>query len=520
VTGSLKRMAIILAGCVFMAPPGGPATAGTARSILAGDAFAPARAAIAKILKETAASGVAVAVAKDGKIVWQEGFGYIAHGTKSPATPDTMFPLASITKALTATGLQVLAERGLIDLDKPANAYLEPSKIRSCAGGSAAATIKNLVYHTSGLPMHYHFFYADKPLRPPGMDESIRRYGILTNPPGEAYCYSNFGYGILGDILARVSGESYAEFMREEVFETLGMMRTAIVTEPGGFENVAAKYGGGKRRLPVCDFDHEGASAAYASVHDLVRFGMFHLGDRVPGQKQILKPATLAAMHRESDSEFLDSGLRVAYLLGSFGRLEHLGTTFLVATGSMPGAVARLDMVPSENLVSAVLANASDVDLWALQHEIFAAFLPAFRDTPYQAPRAAEEAGSFSPPDSLLGRWSGTIRTFQKTIPAALTFMRGGPVVLEIDGIRASPLSVKTELGEMSYEDGVFSGLFWGRIDTPDTSGRPHAVYIKVKMRENKLVGSASAVSIDARRTFFLPHCLELARPAGDAKGR
>jgi hypothetical protein len=298
------------------------------------------------------------------------------------------------------------------------------------------------------------------------------------------------------------------------------MMRTAIVTEPGGFENVAAKYDGEKRRLPVCDFDHRGASAAYASVHDLAGFGMFQLGDRVPGQKQIVKATTLAAMHRESGSEFLDSGIRVAYLLGSFGRLERLGATFLVATGSMPGAVARLDMVPSENLVSAVVANASGVDLWALQHDVFAAFLPAFRATPYQAPHAAEGGGGFSAPDSLLGRWSGTIRTFQKTIPAALTFMRGGPVVLEIDGIRASPLSVKTELGEMSYKDGVFTGLFWGRIDTPDTAGQPHAVYVKVMMRENTLSGSASAVSTDPRRTFFLPCCLELARPAGDAGGR
>ena len=511
---TIVRWAFVLAGCLRLAGTGGAGTGRPVRSVAQEDGFGPARRKIARILDETAASGVAVAVAKDGKIVWEQSFGFTAHGSKTPVTRDTMFSLASITKALTATGLMILSDRGLIDIDKPANDYLGPARLTACAGGSAAATVKNLIYHTSGLPMHYHLFYADQRRRPPDMDESIRRYGILTSPPGEAYVYSNFGYGILGDLLARLSGKPYAVLMKEEVFEPLGMTRTAIVTEPGGFENVAAKYGAGKRELPICDFDHRGASAAYASVHDLVRFGMFHLGESVPGQKRILKAGTLAAMHRESGAEFLDSGLKVEYLLGSLGRLEYLGTTMLVATGGMPGAVSRLDIVPSMNLVSAVLANADGVDLWGLQHEIFGAFLPAFRDTPYEAP-GAEEAGarkSFVPPDALLGRWSGTIRTFRKPLPAALIFPKGGPVALEIDGIRSSPLSVRTELGDMAWKDGVFSGLFWGRIETPDTAGQRHAVYIKVKMRGNKLIGSASAVSIDARRTFFLPYCLELAR--------
>jgi len=510
-----SRFAIAFVACLWTAASGGPKIVRVVPSNAPDDMFGAARRKIAWILKETAASGVAVAVAKDGKIVWLEGFGFTARGAKTPVTPDTMFSLASITKALTATGLMVVADRGLIDLDKPANTYLGLAKLTACAGGSPAATIRNLIYHTSGLPMHYHLFYADKPRHVPGTDESIQRYGILTNPPGKSYCYSNFGYGVLGDILARASGKSYAAFMKQEVFEPLGMTRTVILTEPGGYDNLAEKYDSGKRHLPVCDFDHRGASAAYASVHDLVRFGMFHLGDSVPGQKRILKAETLASMHRESGSEFLDGDTPVQYLLGSFGRLEHLGTTFHVATGGMPGAVSRLDLVPSENVVSAVLANSDGVDLWALQHEIFAAFLPAFRDTPYTPPRTAAAGArkTFSPPDPLLGRWNGAIRTFQKELPAALVFMKGGPPTLEIDGIRYSPLSFKTELGDTTYTDGIFSGLFWGRIDTPDTAGQPHAVYIKVTLRGSTLAGSASAVSIDSRRTFFLPFCLELARP-------
>ena len=67
-----------------------------------------------------------------------------------------------------------------------------------------------------------------------------------------------------------------------------------------------------------------------------------------------------------------------------------------------------------------------------------------------------------------------------------------------------------SELEDMNFKDGVLNGLFWGRIDTPDTAGMSPVVYIIVKLRENTLTGSASAVSADGRRTFCLPHWIEL----------
>jgi CubicO group peptidase (beta-lactamase class C family) len=509
------RSLFLFMTCLWAVASGGVEIGGAVSQAAAADPFDAARLKIAKILKETSASGISVAVAKDGKIVWEQGFGFTAHDGKTPVTPDTMFSLASITKALTATGLMTLVEKGLLDLDKPANGYLREGKITACVEGSSAATIRNLVYHTAGLPMHYHLFYTDKQQRTPAMDESIGRYGILTSPPGESYNYSNFGYGILGHIIARTSGMTYAAFMKENVFGPLGMIRTAILTEPpGNLENVAAKYDAGKRELPFCDFDHQGASAAYASVRDLVRFGMFHSGARLQDQKPILKSETLAAMHRESGSEFLDGGRPVKYLLASFAQADYLGYSFQMVTGGMPGAVSRLDVIPSENIVSAVLANSDSVDLWTLQHEIFSAFLPHFRNAPVAVAQAADAGAGqkFDPPDALLGRWEGTIRTPQKNLPAALTFAKGDLTRLEINGNKTSPLSVKTDLGDMAFKDGVFSGLFWGRIDTPDTAGQSHVVFINVKLRRNRLTGSAAAVSIDARRSFLLPHWIELTK--------
>jgi CubicO group peptidase (beta-lactamase class C family) len=179
------------------------------------DPFAAARRRIALILKETAASGVAVAVAKDGKIVWEEGFGTTSRGGGTPVTPDTMFSLASLTKPLTAAALMVLVERGLLDLDQPVNSYLGAGKLTSRVAGAREATLRDLIYHVSGLPMHWNLFYADKPRRAPLMEDSIRSYGILVGVPGESYVYSNFGYGILGHIAARAARRPYVGFMKE-----------------------------------------------------------------------------------------------------------------------------------------------------------------------------------------------------------------------------------------------------------------------------------------------------------------
>ena len=455
-----------------------------------------------------------MAVAKGGKTVWEEGFGLTSFKSGAPVTPDTMFPAASITKGLTATGLMILVERGKVDPDRPANDYLGPAGLRSVVEGSPAPTIRNLIFMTAGLPMHWHMYYTDRPERAPDMDESIRRYGLLAMVPGEEYQYSNFGYGILGHVIARVSGQSYPDFMAQEVFAPLGMTRTAILGDPPALRDVAAKFDEGRRELPFCGFDHPGASAAYVSARDLLRFGLFHLGSGWPGAKPPLSKATLSAMHTRSESSTLDSGLPVKMLLGCFAQIDYQGVRFMSVTGGMPGAVSRLDLIPAEGLASVILANAGNADLWTLQQAIFGAFVPALRDAP-PLPDAGKEAGTAAPfvvPEDLIGRWSGKVRVEDKNLAAALSFRKGSDPQLEIDGKTTSPLSVRTELGPMTCKDGIFSGLFWGTIKTPDTTGRAHVVFVRVKLRGNKLTGTLSAVSTDARRNFCLPHAVVLVR--------
>src|SRR5258708_10714090 len=127
----------------------------------------------ARLVEQTLPS-LAVAVARNGTILWEEGFGWADRENRVPATEHTMYSLASISKPITATGVMVLKEQGKLDLDRPINEYLGEAKLRAWIGDAADATVRRVANHTSGLPLHWHFFYEAETDGRPAMDEPIR----------------------------------------------------------------------------------------------------------------------------------------------------------------------------------------------------------------------------------------------------------------------------------------------------------------------------------------------------------
>jgi len=162
------------------------------------DEFDGVRALIRAQMAEQHVLGMSVAVARDGKIVWEEGFGLSDVEHRVSANANTVYSVASVTKPIVATALMIASERRKIDLDRPVNAYLGSAKLTAWVGNAADATVRRVASQTAGLPEHYHFFYTDEPGHVPSMDETIRRYGNITTPPGERFQYSNLGYGVLG----------------------------------------------------------------------------------------------------------------------------------------------------------------------------------------------------------------------------------------------------------------------------------------------------------------------------------
>jgi CubicO group peptidase (beta-lactamase class C family) len=480
----------------------------TDRAALA-DEFDPVRQRIIPALRGTNLPSIAVAVARDGKIVWEQGFGWADRENRVAASEHTLYSVASVSKPLTATGLMVLVERGLVDLDKPVNEYLGEAKLRARVGNADDATVRRVANHTSGLPLHYQFFYADEAYRPPTREETIRRYGNLVTAPGERYQYSNLGYGILDYVIERASGKNYADFMREEVFLPLGMTHTSIDVAPGLEPHQAIRYTPGGKRIPFYEFDHPGASAAYASAHDLARFAMFHLKEHVAEQRPILRDASIDAMHAATATTDRNTG----YGVGWATQANRRGYQCVQHTGSMPGVSTICRFVPSQRLAVVVLSNSRSGLPSRLAEMITNLLLPGegTDEAPSGGDPDASAGGPFVPSAELAGTWKGRLVTHQSETPLTLAIKESGDIHVRLG---SQPWTLLNDAG---FEDGFLRGVFGGDVDYDDHRGRKYQLHLELKLRDGVLNGPVMAITLpDQWGSSAVAHWVELKRPAGE----
>lgn len=477
-----------------------------ADSVKADGRFQVVREEIQKQLVERQVASLAVAVAKEGKILWEEGFGWADRERRVPATEHTPYSLASISKPITATALMVLVERGKVDLDQPANVYLGDAKLRSYVWDASGATVRRLSNHTAGLPLHYQFFYEDEGREPPSRDESIRRYGVLTAPPGERYQYANFGYGVLDYIIERTAGKSYEQFLREEVFLPLGMTRTSVGVLPELATETAMRYGPHQNRLPFYDFDHPGASAVFSSAHDLVRFGMFHLKQGLPDQKAILSDESLDAMTRDP----VDTGTGARYGIGWAIQEDAYGYRTYGHTGGMGGVRTVLTLVPSEKLVVVVLTNGENDLHRVIERRILEEMLEGYGDSSRRSNNGNEGGsaaqssahGSNSPSDldssnetPIDGVWRGVVKTWAGDRALELKVQPSGDIHVRLAD------QLWTLLNEPQRTATSLAGVFAGDIRTDDANHRPYHLHLNLVRRGEVMNGSLTAKSLPNSRT-------------------
>ena len=193
---------------------------------------------------------LSVAAAVDGELGFAAAVGSADLERGRPATTETAYLLASITKPITATAVCRLADTGRLHLDDAVEPLLG-GPVFTRHRGEEAPTIRHVLQHASGLGTHFEFFYADTdgPRRP--FEETIERYGVLYSQPGTRYCYSNLGYGVLDEVIRHVSGRSPAQYIHDEVFAPLGMETASIGPDyVQGPERAAQRYSRGGVVLP------------------------------------------------------------------------------------------------------------------------------------------------------------------------------------------------------------------------------------------------------------------------------
>lgn len=402
---------------------------------------------------------VAVAVAERGRTTCLAAFGWADRDRRIAATPSTMYSLASISKPFTATAVMSFVEQGALKLDDPANSYLRTARLRAFEGSVDAATLRRLLTHTAGLPLHYQFFYQGGPAVP-SMDAAIAKYGIVVYPPGERYFYSNFGYGVLERILEQTAGAPYADVLRQRVLDPLGLSETIVSDGALDGTRAAPRYNGDEPLRPYT-FDHVGASGVWSSARDLIAFGAFHLGHDARGRTPAVTRQTRRLMQRDhapSDGPGRARGL-------GWGIAERDGWRQVAHTGGMPGVATILSLYPEADVAVVVLTNANDGRAVSqMERALAAAALPKVQRTSNSARPMTPGGGtaSVSPPSdrdlaSLAGTWQG---------PA---WVAGEAVALELD-VRTSE-ETRVRIGQEA--ETLVEGLRWnGQWLTAMTSAR------------------------------------------------
>jgi CubicO group peptidase (beta-lactamase class C family) len=180
--------------------------------------------------------GLALLVTRDGKVVRSEGFGLANVEVQVPVKPETIFQSGSVGKQFTATAVMMLVEAGKIGLNDPLTKYF-PEAPPSWKN----VTVRELLSHTGGFGDYPKDFNFRKDWTEPQLLKLVESIP-LAYPPGTKWEYSNLGYLTLGILIHRVSGEFYGDFLRQRIFQPLGMQATRIISEVDIIPNRAAGY--------------------------------------------------------------------------------------------------------------------------------------------------------------------------------------------------------------------------------------------------------------------------------------
>lgn len=467
--------------------------------------FARARSVIDSVMLAEKIPSIAVAVAKDDRILWESGFGMADVEGGIPATANTPYSLASISKPFTATGIMLLVQREFVRLRAPVSHYLGGARVVAREGSADAVTIERLLTHTAGLPLHYQFFYEDGGYARPPMDSTIRRFGVAVYPPGESYQYSNLGFGILDYVIARKSGKSYADFMRQDIFTPLGLTSTSVGVTAGPNSRFAQRYDAANKPIPYYTFDHPGASEVYSSAHDLARFGMFHLGAQVPGQRRILAAETIRDMQRDVATESPNATRGLGWAIR-----KPFGVRQVSHSGGMPGVSTFLALYPEEKAVVVVLLNKAIGRATSLiVNELTAAVIPQFARG-LRARSASPPASSTPTIDSdqlqrLRGEWRGFIYTYTDSVP----------IVLKLAGRDSSQISAGNSdvaLENIGLDGGLLTGRAALQLAAPDLARHAHVTQLWLRVTEGRLSGYAASQTTTPRAYYALSSYITLAR--------
>lgn len=303
----------------------------------------------------------AVLVAEQGKVIYKNAFGMANREWNIPNTTDTRFMLGSISKPITALLVLIQVQKGLIDLDKTISDYIPEF---SSANGKRIR-VRQLLNHSSGIPGYEimpDFFptVSRKYFERAGYIKLFMDSALLFEP-GTHYAYSSWGYFTLGYMLERVSGKSYSQLMKEDIFDKLGMSGSGSYYHTQIIPKRATGYDYSVNSYQTGDFRDQsntlGTGDIYSTVEDLFKL---HLA---LSEHTLLNPALTAEM-------FTPGILPWGYGFGWFNQQWKYTPTDSVGVnyhlGMTEGFISFIIRIPSTNSLVVFLCNASPTDFFGI----------------------------------------------------------------------------------------------------------------------------------------------------------
>ena len=306
--------------------------------------------------------GTSIAVLKDGKIMKAEGYGLANVELNVPARPETVYKIGSVSKQLIATGIMILIQDGKLSLDDKISKFLEDAP-----DTWKEITVRHLLTHTSGLVREAPGF---DPLKIQDDADVIKTaYPLpLRFAPGEKWEYCNVGYFSLAEIIRKVSGKPWGDYLTERLFLPLEMNATRTTTMTEIVQNRANGYVWRDRKLQNAStyFALRPSGAFLSSVLDLAKWDAALYADK------ILKQSTLSQVWTPVR---LNSGATHPYGFG--WELSTVGGHKLVHHGgSLPGFRAQISRFVDDKLSVVVLTNGDNADPNLIALGIAALYIP------------------------------------------------------------------------------------------------------------------------------------------------
>lgn len=322
--------------------------------------------------------GIAIAVIKDRELAWTQGIGFANVAEERAVTSETVFNVGSVSKCVAAWGMMRLVEEGKVDLDAPIEDSVAGWKLPDSEFDSKGVTLRRLLSHTAGLSLHgYPGFQSEEEL--PTLAESLsgatngRGDVRIVHEPGSKWQYSGGGYTLAQLMLEEQTNQDFATYMRERVFQPLGMDSSDYGWTDRIIENAATPYDENGEAIEPEHFAALAAAGLQTTVTDLAQFGVASLAKDDDELSEVLTHGSLRTMQTKVEPGTQGRASGLGYQFRTLGGIEVMGHT-----GSNTGWESALFLMPESGDGIVLLTNSSNGQ--RVMREVFMTWARSLRD--------------------------------------------------------------------------------------------------------------------------------------------